>query len=344
MNHKIITAMALMLAATAGASAQSFDPTINLDVEARFDYQYDVTDGTTNDANSGFKGRYLNLALSGDLNKHLKYAWRQRLNKSAYDSNFFDATDWINLTYMPNDNWAVSGGKEVVAIGGFEYDRAPINIYKGSEFWNNIPCYQFGVSGEYITNPGNNKLMLQICTNPFYKVTGNSNTYAYNFMWIGDFSHFHTLYSLNMIEYTKGHYINYIALGHKFDAGRVSIELDLMNRASSHQTFLFKDASIMGRVAVDLGKGLKLLAKSTYDVNTTHSNADYTVMPGTEITSVGGGLEYHPFKIKNQDVRLHACYFYSWGKNGNTAGTLMDKNSLVDLGVTWSMNILKARK
>ncbi len=35
--------------------------------------------------------------------------------------------------------WGVQGGKEVVAIGGFEYDRAPIDLYSCSVFWNNVP-------------------------------------------------------------------------------------------------------------------------------------------------------------------------------------------------------------
>jgi hypothetical protein len=341
MNKLGIAAIALLTGIS--ASAQLFDPTVNLKVEARFDYQYDDIDGNAVDNNSGFKGKYLNMQLSGNLTDKISYSWRQRFNKSSYDGSFFDATDWINLNYAPNEHWDLNGGKQVVAIGGYEYDRAPINIYRGSEFWNNIPCYQFGISGTYSFTGKCDKLMLQVCTNPFHKEIGNSNTYSYNLMWMGSHKHVSTLYSVNLIEYMPGKYINYIALGHMFNYGPASLELDLMNRASSHQTFLFRDASVMADLGVKVSQPVKVFAKATYDVNHTNSGADFTVMPGTEITMVGAGVEYHPFHIKNQDIRFHAAYFYSWGKNGNEAGTLQNKQSFVEVGLTWSMDVLRAK-
>jgi hypothetical protein len=132
-------------------------------------------------------------------------------------------------------------------------------------------------------------------------------------------------------------------LGHLFDFKRVTLELDLMNRASSHQTFLFRDASVMANLGVKVAEPVTIYAKGTYDVNHTDSYSDFTVLPGTEIKMAGAGVEYHPFKIKNQDVRLHAYYFYSWGKNGNPDGALANKNSFVEVGLTWTMNILKSK-
>lgn len=40
-----------------------------------------------------------------------------------------------------------------------------------------------------------------------------------------------------MMEYLPGRFINYISLGNKFTFDKVALELDVMNRASSHQTF-----------------------------------------------------------------------------------------------------------
>lgn len=53
---------------------------------------------------------------------------RHRLNKKNNDASFFDATDWLYLAYR-KDNWELSAGKQVVAIGGYEYDAAPIDLY-----------------------------------------------------------------------------------------------------------------------------------------------------------------------------------------------------------------------
>jgi hypothetical protein len=341
MKKSFLILTSVVLANT--AFGQTVDPTVNLRFEARVDYQYDYADSHVNDESTGFKGKYLNLVLDGDINPHFSYSLRQRLNKSAYNGSFFDATDWVNLTFRPNEQWAVSAGKQVVGIGGYEYDRAPINIYRGSEFWNNIPCYQMGVSGTYSMNKLRDNVMFQICTNPF-RALSNDNTYAYNLMWTSSHGWFKSLYSINLIEYRPGHYINYIALGNNFNFGNLSIELDLMNRASSHQAFLLKDASVMADIAYQVSKPVKVFVKGTYDVNRTKTDADYTVMSGTEMKMAGCGIEYHPVKIKKHDVRLHACYFYSWGKNGNPDGTLRNKNSVVDLGVTWFMDVLSARK
>jgi hypothetical protein len=69
--------------------------------------------------------------------------------------------------------------------------------------------------------------------------------------------------------------------------------------------------------------------------------ADLCVLPGTEVTRVGAGVEYFPIK-DSQDVRFHAGYCYSWGTNTNlTEGTLWDNHSFVSVGVTWKMSILK---
>ncbi len=106
--------------------AKAQDPVVDISLEARADWQHDRIDGETNKHNTGFKGRYLNLKISGQINDQWSYNFRQRLNKTISDGAFFDATDWIYLTYAPTSRISFSAGKQVVAIGGFEYDRAPI--------------------------------------------------------------------------------------------------------------------------------------------------------------------------------------------------------------------------
>jgi hypothetical protein len=61
------------------------------------------------------------------------------------------------------------------------------------------------------------------------------------------------------------------------------------------------------------------------------------------MNNIGAGVEYRPLHINRHDIRFHAFYFYSWGQNGNVDGTLMDKHSVVNVGLTWHMNILKAK-
>ena len=84
---------------------------------------------------------------------------------------------------------------------------------------------------------------------------------------------------------------------------------------------------------------LNVFGKATYDMNKDNV-ADYCVLPGTELTRVGAGVEYFPLK-ESRDIRLHGGYSYAWGKNGNPGGTVGNDQSFVSVGVTWKMSILK---
>ena len=94
---KLICTLVIALAFL-GVKAQN-DQIVNLQVETRIDYQREYLDGDAVKSNSGFKGKYLNVILNGNINDHWSYSYRQRLNKGHADQSFFDATDWIHLTY-----------------------------------------------------------------------------------------------------------------------------------------------------------------------------------------------------------------------------------------------------
>ncbi|MBQ6695063.1 MAG: porin [Bacteroidaceae bacterium] len=309
----------------------------NLRLEARADYQREYADGSEVEDNCGFKGKFLNIRMDGKLGNGFSYSYRQRLNKPNKDASFFDATDWINLTYSTGA-WSFGGGKQVVAIGGYEYDAAPIDLYFCSEYWHHIPCYQVGVSAAYTIGGGSDKFMVQVCQSPWRANAGDM--YAYNLMWCASYSNFSTLCSVNMMEVYPGKYINYIALGTELQVGECKLRLDLMNRASDEHAFWGKDISMVGEAEWLPNEHLTLFAKATYDVNNTDGSLDLCVLPGTEITRVGAGVEYYPMKNGSKDVRLHANACYTFGENGNLAGALIDKQTLVDVGLTWRIDLL----
>ncbi|MDE6337767.1 MAG: OprO/OprP family phosphate-selective porin [Muribaculaceae bacterium] len=314
---------------------------LNLRVEARLDMRGDWLDGHTVKDNTGFAGRYLNLRLDGNITPNLRYSWRQRFNKPPKDASFFDATDWIYLNYNLG-NWSFSGGKEVVAIGGWEYDRAPIDLYGCSVFWNNIPCYEIGASVGLKVSPAD-KLSFQFCQSPFF-LTTDRNMYAYNLMWVGNHGCYSSIYSANLMEYAPGRYINYLALGNKFTVDNVVLELDLMNRASSHQTFIGKDMSIMAELQYKPAEKWNVFGKFTYDVNKSGTSADVTVLNGTELKMVGAGVEFMPFVNAKHVLRFHATGFYSWGRNVNSADLMQNKTFTACAGVTWYMNLLSLKR
>ena len=347
MKKAFLLGLAALFCANIFAQEQKL---LTLRLEARGDYQREYIEDELVPEAAGFKGRFLNVRADGNIGEGFSYSYRQRLNKNSDDASFFDATDWLYLTYKKN-NWELSAGKQVVNIGGYEYDAAPIDLYFCSEWWQHISCYQFGVSAGYSFNDGKDKLVFQVCESPWrittvidddgeaVKIT-QDEMYAYNLMWTSSHGSLNTIYTLNMMEYLPGHYVSYISLGNRFDMENCAVELDLMNRATSGQAFLGKNYSVIGKVEWRPTDKLKVFGKASYDVNNTGTGKDYLVADGCEITRVGAGVEYFPLE-GSKDVRLHAVGSYSFGDSGSV---LLDKQTFLTVGVTWKMNLLSFNK
>lgn len=306
---------------------------VNFRMEARGDYQYENVARQMIPVNTGFRGKQFNLRLNGNITEAISYTYRQRMGRSNVDASYFDAIDHLNLTYTTG-SWAFTGGKQTVVVGGYEYDRAPIDFYFGSEYWYNMACYQWGVSAMYtFGDDASDALKLQLSQSPFGR-----DLYGYSLMWIGSHGCLDVLHSVNMMEYFPGKYVNFIAFGHQFRIGRMTLQLDYMNRADMANFTFSKDFSVMADLSWAALKNLNVFGKVTYDLNEDNT-ADLCVLPGTELVRVGGGVEYFPLE-QNHDVRLHANYSYAWGQNGNTNGTVFDNQSFLSVGLTWKMSIL----
>lgn len=334
-----------------------------LSVEARADYRRESINGVKNANNTGFKGNIFNILINGNLSPKFSYKYRQRLNGINKEYTFFDAIDWLFLTYHVNTNWTLSGGKWAVLCGPWEFDPAPIDCFQLFEFCYNFPCYEWGWWLGYQTTNRKDQFYLQMVESPFQKAYNRSggkasDMYAYNLIWYGNHGILRTDWSVNFMEYAPGRFINYLSFGNSLRLTRnLRLGIDYMNRATTGQTFLFKDCSMTARVDYQPTPRLNLWAKASYDVNragkdtdpskpspeqTDHQDkprADLALYEGTEITRVGAGMEYYP--LKNKNVRLHANYSYCFGKNTNPDGCLQDRQSILDLGVTWRVNVIK---
>lgn len=336
--------VSVLLALSAFAVSAQDNELLTLRIEARLDYMQEYRSAGKIDGGSGFKGRYLNIRMDGNLADGLTYSYRQRLNKPNANASFFDATDWLTLTYSRR-NWGVSAGKQVVAIGGYEYDRAPIDLYFCSEYWNNIACYQMGVSGFYTTDDSRDKILFQFCESPFRRNAlnaGNKEMFAYNLMWYGSHGFFSPMYSLNMIEWLPGRFINYVVLGNRFEFGRFALELDYMNRAVSAKDFFGRDFSVMGELSWKPVERLNVFIRATYDLNNTGEEGDLCVASGTDLFRVGGGVEFYPLK-NSRNLRLHLNCCYTDGRSP-AAAVLQPKQTIADAGITWNMNMLNIKR
>lgn len=314
----------------------------HLTTDVRVDWQREWTDGDAVDENSGFKGRYIMLRLDGTVLPGLSYSWRQRLNRATDNSSFFDQTDWLYVQYRYR-RFNFSAGKEIVAMGGWEYDRYPVDSYSASLFWENLPCFQFGATAG-IDIGTHSHLNAQVTQGMWHNVGQNSNTYTYNLMWTGKYGIYRNMSSVNMMEYAPGKFINYIVVGNRVDLGPWTLEADVMNRAARHQTLFGKDMSVIAELSRSFSGRWRVFGKYTYDVNKSGTDADLTVADGTELNMAGAGVEFCPFAVSRTSLRLHANCFYAWGKNANAGDVMQNKSVMLNVGVRWFMDIFSVKK
>jgi hypothetical protein len=99
----------------------------------------------------------------------------------------------------------------------------------------------------------------------------------------------------------------------------------------------------MGEFSYLVADRVNVFAKATYDKIGDSSITASGLFSGTEITRVGGGVEYYPLGGQgNRDVRLHAAYAYNIGTNTNLDGTALGNGSYLTVGLTWKIDIMSA--
>lgn len=322
------------------------DHLVSLDLEARLDWQAVSHKGKTDRSETGFIGKYIALKAHGELTEGLTYTWRQRFSRTPKDQTFWDQTDILDLNYKFG-RFDVGAGKQVVLIGGYEYDRAPINLMCPNLFVTNVACYQFGVSGGYQLTPDNH-LAFQI-SQSLFSTAEDRNLYSYNLMWRGgyDFSErlrLETIWSVNEVEFLKGKYCNYIALGNKLRLDdRFTVLIDLMIRTYPDNN-AFKNNTFMGELSWDINPRWRISGKLSYDCNRGVNKTDKTEIARGSQLAIGGLVgEWFPLQNTRHLLKVHAALFGSYGSNHNPAD-IMQKNTVYgSIGLTWHMNLLNFR-
>lgn len=341
LRFPILGALLMCLCGNLDAQEQKV---VNILLDARGSYKREYVNGHSMDQNCGFKGDLIDVVVNGSLSQRFSYMYRQRLNGINKDRTFFEATDFLYLDYQVTPHLTLRGGKWALMLGGWEFDAKPVDVFQLNEYAYHIPCYEWGVNMIMSTDNQNDTWIAQVCESPFRKEYENAmgkaaDMYAYNLIWYGDHGRLHTIWSTNLMEYAPGHYSHFISLGNKINiTDELDAYVDVQNRASSGQRFLLADCSIYGKIAYHPTEKVEVYGRVGYDVNQSGTDKDQTLGDGTEITTVGAGVNYYPLKDKN--LRFHATYHYSFGKNTTPEAILQNKQSLIDVGASWTMKVL----
>lgn len=322
---------------------------LRLEARADFDYQH-LNDSSLVSNPYGFHGKYFNFVISGNLSDKFSYFFRQRIIANAGTASLFDNTDFLYLNYNHNKNWMFRLGKDALAVGGFEYDAAPIDVLFSTNYWDNFYCFQIAASAAFKSNDGNQMLLAQVANSPYVHFGGepwNAGLLAYGLFWSGTFGHFHTLYSANLFERSDNHHMGYIALGHKLTYDRWDIYVDLIHHSLTTDDW-GKNFAIVSCLNFLVADDLNIFIKGGYEQN--HSDADYINLGGTtsqdclieaghSYATYGLGFEYKPKVCK--DVRIHGYVANRNVRVNDANGVLVDyaDRLTANVGITWHMNI-----
>jgi len=323
---------------------------------------FQPTGGTTAQHNYGFHGDYFNFLLGGDIGDHISYFLRQRIIPLKGAKSLFDNTDYLYIQYKFNKQWSLRMGKEALFVGGFEYDAPPIDVYYQTYYWSMFSCFHLGVSAAYTDKSGKNKIVFQFANSPYVKYIDENNPennwkkglFSYNLYWAGNFGPFHTLYSINMMEYQRGKFINYIALGNQLKFKNWSIYVDYINRAAGFQNF-FQDFSLVSRLDWQASPSVNLFAKGGYEQN--FANYTYTDDYGNTFATdmmmpnnrnywfYGLGVEFRPRVYP--DLRVHAYVANAVMHTPQDLTQIVENDDVkkstltANVGVTWRLDFMK---
>lgn len=351
----IIAIAATMFANVALAQEQKNFTIDKLSVEGRVDYDYFF-----NKNKSGLDGKFFNFEMKGSFLKDFSYRIRQRIDMTAGGSK----TDFMILSYHAGKNFSITAGRMPLAVGGWEYDLPPIDVYFASHFWNEFSCYDIGAQVEFHTTDGNHDIIFQVTNSTFNRTDAEGgfirlpNRYTYNLIWYGRMGAFSTSYSINMMEQNKGEYINYIALGNMFDFGKLDFYVDFMNRGFFNQKdFLLGDFTIIGEVKYAFTDKFTAMVKGGYDRNKHDDRvfsedgeiivgylpSDMAVLPGVEYAFAGLGFEAYPYK-GNKNLRIHGLFALNSKANTldmNNPESSPELTYQAQVGVTWRIDLAK---
>ena len=365
-HHLALFVLLLLVSFSSGSMAQtSLSPIFSdLFLEARADFEYNNFRRVPSPDNNtfGFRGRYFNLRMGGELGGGFSYFLRQRIIARPGSTALFDNTDFLYLNYQASDHFSFRIGKDALYVGGYEYDAPPIDVYFNSYYWDEYNCFQLAASTAYTFADGKQKIGLQVAASPYiYSMATHPELYdkeytksllSYNLMWNGTFGHFNTLYSVNMFERKRGSFMNVIALGHKLIYDNWDIYLDFMHYSLGTDDW-GKCFGLVSCANYKVLPWLNLFAKGGYETN--HSKyeclyAEYAnglsdahnilARPETDSYYYGLGVEIVPTSCS--DVRLHCCLSQYHNRHpdlDNPSIKTTDRSLYAKVGVTWFIDI-----
>ncbi|HOG05390.1 MAG TPA: porin [Paludibacter sp.] len=291
--------------------------------------------------NGGFKFDHIIVDVGGQVTPKLSYRYLQRLNKVSpifIKENLPSTIDYAYLKYALNNLFSITAGKQALSVGGFEYNKYPVDVYDYSGISNYITCYLTGMqvaftpvqNQEFSFQIVNNRMgtwreaigtpqigsQLEAPTLPLYYSLGWNSNYLNNALQLR--------YAANITSPAKGKTLVMVSGGQMWQSGPFSIYIDaffqhseidylggIRNLTIGPQNVVenVNYFSLLGEANYRIQPQWNILLKCFYNNFSTYKSSIF-LDKGNCLTSWNyqGGIEFYPMKDDNLHLFLIATF------------------------------------
>ena len=291
--------------------------------------------------NGGFKFDHIIVDVGGQVTPKLSYRYLQRLNKVSpifIKENLPSTIDYAYLKYALNNLFSITAGKQALSVGGFEYNKYPVDVYDYSGISNYITCYLTGMqvaftpvqNQEFSFQIVNNRMgtwreaigtpqigsQLEAPTLPLYYSLGWNSNYLDNALQLR--------YAANITSPAKGKTLVMVSGGQMWQSGPFNIYIDaffqhseidylggIRNLTISPQNVVenVNYFSLLGEANYRIQPQWNILLKCFYNNFSTYKSSIF-LDKGNCLTSWNyqGGIEFYPMKDDNLHLFLIATF------------------------------------
>ena len=291
--------------------------------------------------NGGFKFDHIIVDVGGQVTPKISYRYLQRLNKVSpifTKENLPSTIDYAYLKYALNNLFSITAGKQALSVGGFEYNKYPVDVYDYSGISNYITCYLTGMqvaftpvqNQEFSFQIVNNRMgtwreaigtpqigsQLEAPTLPLYYSLGWNSNYLNNALQLR--------YAANITSPAKGKTLVMVSGGQMWQSGPFNIYIDaffqhseidylggIRNLTISPQNVVenVNYFSLLGEANYRIQPQWNILLKCFYNNFSTYKSSIF-LDKGNCLTSWNyqGGIEFYPMKDDNLHLFLIATF------------------------------------
>ena len=332
------------------------------------------TDGELDEAN--FKLNRVRWEVLGTFGKGFSYHFRQSFNKYSNPhtlDNLSSSVEYAFVKWDMNPRFALTAGKQILLLGGYEYWVNSMKVREFSDFNNNVTCYLAGVTGQFTLSP-TQQVNVQVLNNRNGSV---DDTYLHGLPtgvkkakvpliatanWDGLFcdNALNLRYSFSYGQLAERRPIYYLTAGNVWKRGPVLAYVDFMySREGLDSKGLISDIP-MAALGTD-----GVTAQHT-EYFTTIANLDYRVHPHWNVYVKGayetGGVyrgngiygeglyrrtwnvqtcaEYYPLKNSELQIYLHLLYKkHALTERARMLGAASNSTQRISLGLVYTIPV-----